>query len=365
MAEGCEMSEPKEKPTLFHFLLAPILIAIAVGCILALGDVRYFSTERSTYFIWLASASASKFFEFMREVLLRFIPWPLVVLVIFFSLGSGRVATILRYIVRRLKRLKVGGSEMELTTEDKAEVELDARRFKSEVQSYRALVLIEMSRLVKEKGISQCLLDIIDGASKNTLDRCPVSLPKNWRKNLRVTIHVPDFVFADRLVQLVDYVGNGSNGTAGRTISMRQGIVGKVWRGQKPILVNDVLNGSDPDDGIPTDVIVSIVQDWGMMKDEAYKAAEYRSCFAMPIFEPLSASEIIDQIQPKILGILYLDSTSANQFKPKREGVFDEHAADLFRDWLIERLVVVRLREAMSDIFKKMESLHSGITLAV
>lgn len=300
---------------------------------------------------------------FASKATLLMLPWPFVVLIIFFSLGSTQIATFVRQLVRRVKKVKFAGNEMELSAEDKVEIEMDSRRFKSEVQAYRDLVLIEMSRYVKEKDIRKSLGDIIPAKVAKDMDECPISTLGNWRKSHRITIHVPDFVFADRLVQLVDYVGNGRSGTAGRTFSMRQGIIGKVWRGREAILQNDLLNGADASKEIPYALIVRIVQEWGMTEEEAYRAIDYRSYFAMPIFERLSESAKAQGVVPKLMGILYLDSESPNQF----EGKASQDPADLkknFESWLNRRLDALQIRDAIADITIRMKSFHPGITLA-
>lgn len=350
--------------------VALIVVALLVGYFAAFADRRMSSMAYGSFCNFMNCDFLSQFISFLRDAALRFIPWPFVVMAIFFSLGADRVSIFMRQIVRRVKRVKFAGNEMELSVENKAEIEMDSRRFKSEVQSYRDIVLIEMSRLVNYFDIQGKIGKIIPNEEDA---KCPVCLTKNWRKDLRITIHVSDFVFADRLVQLVDYVGNGSRGTAGRTFSMRQGIIGKVWRGRKAILKNDLLAEAKDEDPIPHQLIVKIVQDWGMMEEEAYKAAEYRSYFAMPIFERLKPDAESKGVDPKLLGILYLDSKSKDQFKLKKGGQaegqteeqIEEQTALQLANWLNGRLDVVQLPNVINDIIRNMERFHPGITLAV
>ncbi len=338
-----------------------LIIGIALGiCISALFFLASLGASEAFGLVARYEVVA-RLFSFLREVLLLMLPWPTVVIFIIVCVGSDRISRSILQILGRVKKLKIANNEIELTSEERKAIELDAQRFKSEVQAYRELTLQEASRVARRKKIREKLGMILPSDGESWGD-CPIKPVINWREHIRITIHVPDFVFADRLVQLVDYVGSGTPATAGRTFSTRQGIIGKVWRGREALVNNNLLGGEPGQTEITQKKIVEIVQDWGMTEDEARSAIRYLSYFAMPIKEPLSASDSTKGVVADMIGILYLDSKQPGAFLTEKQADVDPKVLE---KWLEERLDLVRLRAGIDELNKGMKAFDPGVTLAV
>ncbi len=104
----------------------------------------------------------------------------------------------------------------------------------------------------------------------------------------RATIHVLDQLFADTLFQLLSYYPEDVTQSAGRTHSVRFGIVGKCWREQKSIVRAE----------IPTTELVSF---FGMTAEQISLHGSKRSSYACLVLRNRAGQQ---------LGCLYMDATA-------------------------------------------------------
>jgi hypothetical protein len=120
------------------------------------------------------------------------------------------------------------------------------------------------------------------------------------RKKLRVTIHRVEG--ADKVIQLVDYVG-GEGGGAGRAFSSRSGLVGRAITSHKPTIMDR--------NGTYDEYIAALRSEYHMPEDEAKRVATDRySYMATPI-----------KTGTRVIGVVYLDSSE--------RGFFDASTADV------------------------------------
>jgi hypothetical protein len=162
--------------------------------------------------------------------------------------------------------------------------------------------------------------------------RCP--------EDYRVTLYIPDLVFSDRLFQLTEYYNKAgkrsSENRAGRTFSIRYGIIGRVWRSGVSEVEGDLITvadrtelGSNPS---LQDVERFIARRWGLLLEEAVKVRAYNSYGAFRL-----------QKADKSLGILFFDSRNPNAFaEPDQLKTLQDLIASVLRDSdLVDKLLEV------------------------
>jgi hypothetical protein len=129
--------------------------------------------------------------------------------------------------------------------------------------------------------------------------------------DFRLTLYVPDFVFSDRLYQFTEYYdkkgSRATDGRAGRTFSVRYGIIGRVWRSGVHEIEGELISEEDkrqlPSPHTADDIIRFIARRWGLGLDEAKRVSQYNSYGAIRL----------DSVEKK-LGIVYFDSKSKEVF---------------------------------------------------
>jgi hypothetical protein len=187
--------------------------------------------------------------------------------------------TRLKKLLSSFQSIKVFGNEFVLNNAAGRDAEESIKLFRKEIQE-------KLDGLSTQQGVSEKHQRVIDA-----------HFPEAHKLKMRSTIHVPDMLFADTLYQLIDYYPE-SEGRHGRIFSIRYGIIGKAWRLRKS---QWALNWIDPD-GKKEE---SLVDEWGMTKEEAQKdIGEKRS----------SASLILYGVKGNPVGILYVESPSETAF---------------------------------------------------
>lgn len=127
---------------------------------------------------------------------------------------------------------------------------------------------------------------------------------RDKQDGLRLTVHVA--IDANRLQQVMDYVGDGRGGkTAGRVFLMQSGIAGRVYRTGESFAAERFEEDSEG-------YVRQLVRDWHYVEQDARKLnPATRAWMAVPLVVPGS----------KNMGILYLDSTSRGYFTAARQRV--------------------------------------------
>jgi len=215
----------------------------------------------------------------LLELLRILVSWPVVLTLLILYLALSRFAPYkLARILKPFRSLKLFGTEFVLSEE----VGTDAEQA---IEIYRKKVKRQFDTLAETYDIRAKLEDVIDQVRKVIDRRKPI-------KDLRVTLHVPDILFADTLYQLVDYYPRG--GGRGRTFSSRFGIIGLCWRARE-----NQIQGA-----VPTDS-QDLVRQWGMTHEEAVASGGGRQSFLALLLRDESDT---------VVAILYMDSTEKDAF---------------------------------------------------
>lgn len=191
--------------------------------------------------------------------------------------AADRVAVVLS----PFRSVKFFGAEFVLGEEEARRVAKNAEDF---FREYGRGGRREYDRLARMHQIRE-KLEFVVGSAVADASKIP--------SDLRATIHVPDFLFADTLFQLLDYYPTGGGG--GRSWSIRFGIIGKAWR----------LRKTDISGQVSTDPQI-LIQDWGMTREEAAAAGRGRKSFAAILLQ--------DPEDRDSVGVFYMDSMSERAF---------------------------------------------------
>ena len=127
----------------------------------------------------------------------------------------------------------------------------------------------------------------------------------------RLTLYLPDFVFSDRLYQFTEYydkLGMPIAGDrAGRTYSVRYGIIGRVWRSGVAEIEGELISKEDQDvlanDPNQGPIEKFIARRWGLSLEEAYHVKEYNSYGAIRL-----------DIPENKVGLIFFYSKGVNAF---------------------------------------------------
>jgi hypothetical protein len=159
-------------------------------------------------------------------------------------------------------------------------------------------------------------------------------------KRSRATVHIEDPLFADQLMQALDYVdGNGEllpSRSLGRTFSIRRGIVGRAWRSDIPEIAGvlpETLTASTKDEKV-----AYIAQIWGMTRAEAENAESYPSYVSIPFKYGGSNN-----------AVFYMDSRSKNAF-PTEEGAERKDIIEFIKAALSDNHIDVAMASLVGGI---------------
>jgi len=181
--------------------------------------------------------------------------------------------------------VSVFGLELELTPEAATRIKAD---LEGTFKNYRAAIVTEFDRQANILHISELRRAVVDEAVLPNLNLAG-ELPASYR----CTIHVRDILLNEAMYQLLDYYPAAGPRGAGRTFSMRFGIVGQAWRTGESKIKEDIQPG-DP----------YVTTDWGMLPEEAAAAGYGKRSFAGAVLRQ-------DQLT---VGVFYIDSPEQNAF---------------------------------------------------
>ncbi len=122
----------------------------------------------------------------------------------------------------------------------------------------------------------------------------------------RLTLYVPDFIFSDRLFQFTEYYNKKgeriSADRAGRTFSIRYGIIGRVWRSGIHEIEGNLIPPQERAEA-EGDIERFIARRWGLTLKEAVQIRQYNSYAALRL-----------QKADQTVGVLYFDSKAKDAF---------------------------------------------------
>ncbi|MBZ9975584.1 hypothetical protein [Mesorhizobium sp. BR-1-1-10] len=215
------------------------------------------------------------------------ITWPIVTLISVVALLSERGRAFISQFANRAKRIKLSQLEIELSEEGARKLSTSA---KMAFLEFRSQADAEFGRQVRIKRIRHALESTL---AETTIPTSDGPKPVLEATNARCTIHVPDILFSDNLLQLIDYYPDG--GGAMRRFSIRYGALGRAWRLEE-----------DFEKGLATEISqYELIEVWGMTKEESQKISRHRPSYVCVVMRGESRQPI---------GILYLDSRDKQAF---------------------------------------------------
>ena len=135
-------------------------------------------------------------------------------------------------------------------------------------------------------------------------------------EDYRFTLYLPDFLFSDRLYQFTEYYDKRgmpiAGARAGRTYSIRYGIIGRVWRSGVAEIEGELISKEDQEllakDPSQGPIEKFIARRWGLTLEEAYHVKEYHSYGAIRL--NLAESKV---------GLVFFYSKGVNAFGSETE----------------------------------------------
>jgi hypothetical protein len=110
---------------------------------------------------------------------------------------------------------------------------------------------------------------LVSNAAKQVAQKVGERCPEDYR----LTLYVADFVFSDRLYQFTEYYNSQgdaiSSGKAGRTFSIRYGIIGRVWRSGVHEIEGNLISTQEQTHVDDDNIERFIARRWGLTLREA------------------------------------------------------------------------------------------------
>jgi len=188
-------------------------------------------------------------------------------------------------LLRPFGSVKVFGQELVLRNSEHV-----SRTAEEAFKVYRAETKARYEELVSKYKIAELHKELDD---KHLL---PEIKDRVKAEEYRSTIHVRNILFADTYRQLVPYYPADGR-PAGRSWSIRYGIVGRTWRHEKSTGQSDLQTSTE-----------RLIDEWGMTQLEAATATAKGSRPA------LLAVVLKDSTHRQPVGIYYADSAAKNAF---------------------------------------------------
>lgn len=246
-------------------------------------------------------------FSLIGDILKAFSPWGFIVVIVLLLLLNGP-----EWLRESLKsaRLKIGAFEYDpsgnVASVFKKELGEAARVVESAnkeiAEAYEAAK--NFASQLRDRYQVGTLTSKLSVAIAGTFDtHCP--------EDYELTLYLPDFVFSDRLFQFTEYYDRSgeqvSEGKAGRTFSVRYGIIGRVWRSGVAEIEGELISkeereliANDPKHG-PIERFIA--RRWGLTLEEALRVKEYNSYGAIRL-----------DIADNRVGVVFFYSRKMNAF---------------------------------------------------
>lgn len=263
----------------FFFLLTLLhpIIPEAWDVTLPIGSAHIDLPLREIFtLLWqnLLSPAAS----FLMVLLDRLTTWPVAAVVIaYLVLGSGLLHSLFPELAKRVRSFEFLGVGFELSAQIR-----ELRKESHDLQKLIPSIQDSTAKTLKQHVEDMRLVPAVGKLVKSVAEEIRKLNANFDPEGCRATIHIQDLLFADRLLQLLDYFdakGEQRPGqTAGRSFSIRRGIIGRVWRSGIPEIAG-VLPSAETQEGTNEQNIARI---WGLTLDEAEWAKKYPSYICVP-----------------------------------------------------------------------------------
>jgi hypothetical protein len=318
-----------------RFLLKTVIVVLFVCALLYPVLPQSFSEVPSvgprSLFETLSLRVLEPTYSFLDRKIDLISTWPVAVLIVAFLLLRSTVPSrIFPDIFRRVKSIGAFGVNLELEQQFDAFVR-EGEDLKELLPRLRSSVTAEVSKQTKDLGIESAFKKFVQklvsflAAEKQDLNK----------SKIRATIHIEDPLFDGQIMQLLEYVnGEGDilpGDSAGRSFSIRRGIVGRCWRSLLPEIRG--LLTADQKQSATEDQRRIVAQTWGLTLDEAQHFENYPSYISIPV-ETGEAKFVV-----------YVDS--------KLEGAFGTVNEIAVTDFITEQMEDAGLSKAIGEISKK------------
>jgi Sec-independent protein translocase protein TatA len=247
------------------------------------------------------------FFSLIGEILKAFSPWGFIVVIVLLLLLKGP-----EWLRESLKsaRLKIGAFEYDPTGNV-------ASVFKKELGEATRVVESANTEIAEAyeaaKNFASQLRDRYQVGALTSKVSIAIAgkFDKPCPEDYQLTLYLPDFVFSDRLLQFTEYYDRKgeqvSEGKAGRTFSIRYGIIGRVWRSGVAEIEGELISredrellANDPKHG-PIERFIA--RRWGLTPEEAFRIKEYNSYCAIRL-----------DVADNKVGVIFFYSRETNAF---------------------------------------------------
>jgi hypothetical protein len=245
--------------------------------------------------------------SFFAEIIKSLFPWPFIALIVIALIAWGPAAV--REILSALKmefggfKLEGGGKVPDMLKKDLSDAHKVVERANAAIAEAYSSAKAYAAELRDKHEIPVLVSEVAIQVAHLIGSRCP--------EDYRMTLHIPDLVFYDRLFQFTEYYNKAgkrsSENRAGRTLSIRYGIIGRVWRSGVPEIEGDLITSADRNqlgpNPSPQEMERFIARRWGLLLEEVGKVRPYNSYAAFRL-----------EKAQKWLGVLYFDSKKPNAF---------------------------------------------------
>jgi hypothetical protein len=249
--------------------------------------------------------------SWIAAVVLLLLPWPLTIIIVLLIAVTALTTDALRGALNRVAGVKVGDVSLSFALD--ADAEKNTNRIAIQLAEIRRKTKEAYAVRLQQSDVRELLRVLVE---THVQPKFPaVQLPHGFR----CAIHVPDALFADSLYQLTDYWPSG--GGSGRVWSIRYGLIGKVWRLDKP-QVND-LNERD-----------KLIKEGGMTSEEA------DSQTSKSVKKSYSCS-VLHEVAGNRVALLYMDAVGEDSFKAIDDDVHQQIDRAALALKLTERIVTI------------------------
>jgi len=234
--------------------------------------------------------------------------WPVAAIVIaYMVLSSGLLHHLLPEFARRLKTLELFGISFELPSQI-SELRRETHDLVRLIPSVQGSIAEKIRQNVAEMNLEDAAQKVVLSVMSEIKEKISDKDPNNYR----ATFHIQDILFAGRLLQLFDYFGHDGNRLpgrgAGRTFSVRRGIIGRVWRSGLSEISGVLPNEEAPApkwEGADNRHLIARI--WGLTMDEVDQVKKYPSYLC-----------VYFEYGKNQRAVFYVDSTEENAF-PKND----------------------------------------------
>lgn len=336
-----------------------LLTCILLMCVLLVGLGLPLGIERpniATLSLLVFQSMILPVISYLAEVIKTLFPWPAVVLLLIavVLMRPERLSPVISWIgefegfgVKYKGR--AANAPTEVLRREMGQVERMVDAANNEIAEAYRVVDEYVAKLRDRYELPKLLGQVSSQVATIIGSNCP--------PDFRLTLYIPDIIFSERLYQVAEYYDKFGNRStidrAGRALSIRYGVGGRVWRSKVNEIEGELLAKEDQDqmkrEGLdrnnPDDVGRYIARRWGFTLGEVAHIRRYNSYGAI-LLQRASAP----------VGLIYFDSKETNAFGSSIE-------AKQTLDRIVSMLTSVELSDRLLEISNELQPWAGGIEI--